>query len=272
MADSIEYLIPLIINVARYFLLAGIPFLIFYILFPQVFSKSKIQARLAKRKDFWREIGHSLQTNLILAGIGLLILKTPLSSYTQFYVDLEAYPLWWIPVSAILALFIHDTYFYWMHRLVHHPKLYKQVHWVHHKSINPSPWTSFSFHFLEAICEGLVAPIVLFLIPMHPLGLIAFSFASFAINVYGHLGFEIAPRWFRNSFLFQFFNTSVHHNLHHSKFKGNYGLYFRVWDRLMGTENPDYVKEYDRIQTRRFGIGKKNVSLPEKEGSIMEPS
>ncbi|MHA4894836.1 sterol desaturase family protein [Pedobacter sp. PWIIR3] len=47
-------------------------------------------------------------------------------------------------------------------------------------------------------------------------------------------------------------NTSIHHNLHHSKFKGNYGLYFRFWDRLMGTENPNYVKEYDRIQNQRF--------------------
>ena len=48
-------------------------------------------------------------------------------------------------------------------------------------------------------------------------------------------------------------NTSVYHNLHHSKFKGNYSLYFRWWDKLMKTENPDYVKEYDRIQEQRFG-------------------
>lgn len=263
MADYIDYLIPLIINVARYFLLAGIPFLIFYIFFPQAFSNSKIQARLAKRKDFLREIAHSLQTNLILAGVALLILKTPLSSYTQFYSDAGDYPLWWIPVSALLALLVHDTYFYWMHRLVHHPKLYRQVHKVHHQSINPSPWTSFSFHFLEAVCEAMVAPIVLLLIPIHPIGLLVFSFSSFAINVYGHLGFEIAPRWFRNSPFFQLFNTSVHHNLHHSKFKGNYGLYFRCWDKLMGTEHPDYVTAYDRIQSRRFGNRREKISLPQ---------
>lgn len=37
--------------------------------------------------------------------------------------------------------------------------------------------------------------------------------------------------------------------MHHSKFKENYGLCFRVWDRLTGTENPDYDKEYDRIES-----------------------
>ena len=72
------------------------------------------------------------------------------------------------------------------------------------------------------------------------------------VNVYGHLGYEIAPKWFRNSFLFEIINTSTHHNLHHHKFKGNYGLYFRIWDRIMKTEHPDYVKEYDKIQQRRF--------------------
>ena len=92
----------------------------------------------------------------------------------------------------------------------------------------------------------------IFIIPLHPIALFLFALSSFIINVYGHLGFEIAPLWFRRTWLFEVFNTSVHHNLHHSKFKGNYGLYFRVWDRLMGTENPNYVKAYDQIQEKRL--------------------
>lgn len=243
-------------GLARYFLLAGIPFLIFYLIFPEKFSKNKIQARFAKRKDFYREILHSLQTILIISGVGLLILRSPLRPYTQLYTDLAEYSLWWVPISIVLALMIHDTYFYWMHRTVHHPKLFKQIHLLHHKSVNPSPWASYSFHFWEGILEALVAPIILFLIPLHPLSLILFTIVAFGINVYGHLGYEIAPKWFRYSFLFEIMNTSIHHNLHHKKFKGNYGLYFRIWDRVMGTENPDYVKEYDEIQARRFGQAK----------------
>jgi sterol desaturase/sphingolipid hydroxylase (fatty acid hydroxylase superfamily) len=87
--------------------------------------------------------------------------------------------------------------------------------------------------------------------PMHPTGIFMFVILAFIINVYGHLGYEIAPLWFRKTFLFEVFNTSVYHNLHHSKFKGNYGLYFRIWDRLMGTEHPDYVNNYDSVQKNR---------------------
>ena len=93
-----------------------------------------------------------------------------------------------------------------------------------------------------------------------------FALVSFSIIVYGHLGYEVASKWLRFSFLFEILNTSVHHNLHHEKFKGNYGLYFRVWDRIMKTEHPDYVQRYDAIQKRRFGY--KDTSLTKKSNSI----
>ena len=253
MEAEFKYLMIILSNLLRYFLLAGIPFLIFYKLFPNHFLVNKIQSRLAGRKDFIREILHSLQTTFILVAVGLALLYSPLKAYTQVYNDLSLHALWWVPTSVLLALVLHDTYFYWMHRIVHHPTLYAKVHLLHHKSTNPSPWASYSFHFFEGVLEAMVAPLILLLIPMHPLALLSYTILAFTINVYGHLGYEIAPKWFRNSFLFQIVNTSVHHNLHHEKFKGNYGLYFRVWDRLMGTEHPEYVARYDAIQERRFG-------------------
>ncbi len=238
----------------RYFVIAGVPFIIFYKLLANWFSQSKIQNRQASRKDFIREILHSMQTTAVFAVIGYLVLFTPLKNHTLVYTDINAYPLWWIPVSLAISLVIHDTYFYWMHRLLHHKKLFRYTHLVHHQSTNPSPWTSYSFHFLEAWTEGAVLFVIVLLMPVHPLTIVLFTIIGFMINVYGHLGYEVAPRWFRHTFLFEILNTSVHHNMHHSKFKGNYGLYFRIWDRALGTEHPDYVKDYDRIQQNRFGV------------------
>ncbi|WP_127128524.1 sterol desaturase family protein [Pseudoflavitalea rhizosphaerae] len=241
------------ISAVRYFVLAGIPFLLFYLFFNNKMKHLKIQQRQAARKDFWREIWHSMQSTFVFTIIIVILAATPVRQYTQIYTNVSDYPVWWIPVSVALALVIHDTYFYWFHRLMHHPKIFKYTHLVHHKSTNPSPWTSYSFHMLEAVAEGGVLAVLVFVMPMHGLGILWFTIAAFIINVYGHLGYEIMPKGLRKSFLFEIINTSVHHNLHHSKFKGNYGLYFRYWDRMMGTENPDYVKEYDKIQAQRFG-------------------
>ena len=30
--------------------------------------------------------------------------------------------------------------------------------------------------------------------------------------------------------------SATHHSLHHTRFRCNYGLYFRAWDRWMGTD------------------------------------
>jgi len=241
------------ISAIRYFVIAGIPFLICYVLSANWLSKNKIQGRKVLRRDTVREILHSMQTTAVLAIIAYVVLYTPFSNYTKVYTRLTDHAAWWLPLSVLLCLIIHDTYFYWMHRLLHHPRIFKHTHLLHHKSTNPSPWTSYSFHFIESWTEGAVLFVIVFLIPVHPLTILLFTISAFIINVYGHLGYEIVPRRFRQSVFFEFFNTSVHHNLHHSKFKGNYGLYFRVWDRLMGTENQDYVKEFDRVQQNRFG-------------------
>ncbi|HEY8388475.1 MAG TPA: sterol desaturase family protein [Parasegetibacter sp.] len=237
----------------RYYVIAGIAFVVFYLLFAEVLHKNKIQERYASKKDFRREVLNSSVSAVILATVAFLASSKWIAPYTLIYTDKFEYPLWWMPVSVFLSLVIHDTYFYWMHRLLHHPALFKFTHLLHHKSTNPSPWTAYSFHVLEAVAEGAVVLVLVFVIPLHPVSISMFALAALLINVYGHLGYEIAPKWFRKSFLFEFVNTSTYHNLHHSKFKGNYGLYFRVWDRLLGTEHPDYVKIYDRIQEKRFG-------------------
>jgi len=258
----VEYIVEkvgihLFLTVFKYAAIAGSAFVLFYYLFSSRFTKAKIQHRTANKSAFLHEIKHSLFTSFIFALIAVVILYTPLNQYTLLYYNLDAYPLWWLPVSFILSLVIHDTYFYWMHRLLHHKSIFKYAHLLHHKSTNPSPWASYSFHFLEAIVEGGVLFVLAFTLPMHTVAALAFVVVSLVINVYGHLGYELMPRWLRHTFLFEIINTSVHHNLHHSKFKGNYGLYFRVWDRICKTEHPDYVKEYDRVQQQRFGKSQK---------------
>ena len=60
-------------------------------------------------------------------------------------------------------ILLHDTYFYWAHRAMHHPKIYRHVHLVHHLSQNPSPWAAFAFHPFEAVIEaGIVVSLPFF--------------------------------------------------------------------------------------------------------------
>ncbi len=239
------------INLLRYFVIAGFTFAVFYILFPEKFKRFKIQTKNATSSDFFQEILHSIQTSFIFGGISLVVLFSPFTEYTQIYKDISTYPIWWVPVSLLLSLVFHDTYFYWLHRLMHTGFAYKYIHLIHHKSTNPSPWAAYSFHIIEAVLEGLVIIPLVLIIPMAPLTIGLFILLGFMINVYGHLGFEVLPNNFRCSFLFKFLNTSVYHNMHHSHVDGNYSLYFRHWDLWMKTENKNYVPYFEKIIEQR---------------------
>lgn len=65
-----------------------------------------------------------------------------------------------------------------------------------------------------------------------------------ANNVMSHLGYEFLPRGLLRVPGLRWINTSTFHNLHHTSFTGNYALMFRFWDRLLGTELPNYEHKF----------------------------
>jgi len=231
----------------RYLLIASIAFFIFYKFKKKGWRFIKIQQQFPRSADYYREVGYSISTVLIFTFIGWLIFLSPLNRFTQVYVAINEFGLSYFFTSIVIMLLLHDTYFYWSHRAMHHPKLFNLFHKVHHQSINPSPWAAFAFHPLEAIVEAGILVIIPFVMPVHPLAIALFLIIMMIYNVYGHLGYELYPRGFSKSILGKWINTSVNHNQHHAHFKGNYGLYFLWWDRLMGTIRPDYDKEFDRV-------------------------
>lgn len=234
----------------RYFVLAGIAFLLGYVLLRKKAAAKKIQQRFPSRSDYAREIGYSTITIAIFALVPFLLIRNEtVRPYTRFYTDIHQYGWFYFFAAFPIMLILHDTYFYWTHRLMHHPKLFRWFHLVHHRSTNPSPWAAYSFHPLEAVVEAGIVPVFLFLMPIHGLHLFFFFLFMIAYNVYGHLGYELYPKWFSRHRIGKWINTSVNHNQHHQYFNGNYGLYFLFWDRIMGTIRKDYEERFERVKS-----------------------
>jgi Delta7-sterol 5-desaturase len=156
--------------------------------------------------------------------------------WTLVYTDVSAYPLWYLPVSIILYLFMHDTWFYWTHRLMHRPWWFKKAHAVHHESRPPTAWAAMSFHPWEALTGAFVIPVLVFIVPIHvaALGLVLAIMTIMGIT--NHMGWEIFPKFMVKGMLGNWLITATHHHKHHEAYRGNYGLYFRIWDRLCGTD------------------------------------
>jgi len=177
-----------------------------------------------------------------------LVLRNPhIRPYTTIYTDINKHGMLYFWLVFPLMLIVHDAYFYWAHRLMHHPKLFSFFHVLHHRSTNPSPWAAFSFQPTEAFIESGIVYVFAFTFPLHFLHLFFFLIFMTIYNVYGHLGFELFPRGANKHWFLKWFNTSVNHNMHHQYFKGNYGLYFTWWDRMMNTLHPDYDNRFEKI-------------------------
>ena len=236
---------------SRYFIVALIGFLIFYVIFRRKFFYKKIQQKFPANSDYIRELGYSLLTMLIFSSIIVFLNSPAIVIYTTRYQSINEYG-WYYYFSVFPLLFLmHDFYFYIMHRIMHHPTVFKYIHLVHHKSTNPSPWAAYAFHPLEAIIEQGIVVIFYFTLPIHISHLAIFFLFSIVYNVYGHLGYELYPKGFNKNWFGKWINTSINHNQHHQFFKGNYGLYTLIWDRIFGTIRKDYDGQFENVSKRQ---------------------
>ncbi|MBI2272817.1 MAG: sterol desaturase family protein [Bacteroidetes bacterium] len=239
----------------RYFMMAGLAFLLFYIVWRNRFFYQKIQTRFPKNQDYLREIFYSFLTICIFSFVSVVLFVHPqVAPHTTRYLQISDYGWTYYFMVYPLMFIMHDTYFYFSHRLMHHKVLFKWFHLVHHKSTNPSPWAAYAFHPLEAVVEVGIVIIFLFTIPIHKSHLLIFFLMMIIYNVYGHLGYELYPKGFSKSTVGRWINTSVNHNQHHQYFTGNYGLYFLFWDRIFGTVREDYDAKYEEVKMRQDTI------------------
>jgi sterol desaturase/sphingolipid hydroxylase (fatty acid hydroxylase superfamily) len=229
-----------------YALTAAAVWLFFYVVFPVRFRHRRISNRGPVERQIRREMLHSLRSTAIFGVVAGVVVYAALSGWTRMYGRVEAYGWTWFFVSIGVMVLMHDAYFYWTHRLMHHPRLYRAVHQTHHLSSSPTPWAAYAFSPVEALVQAGIGPLIVFTIPVHPAAFGIFMAWQILFNVFGHCGYEVLPRWFMRCGAGRVLNSVTHHGLHHEKFRANFGLYFNVWDRLMGTNHPEYEGRFER--------------------------
>lgn len=184
-----------------------------------------------------REVAWSLASAAIYGvPAGVVAWGWQAHGWTLIYSDPGAWPLWWLPVSFLVYLLLHDAWFYWTHRWMHRPRPFRIAHAIHHASRPPTAWAAMSFHPIEALTGAVVIPALVFFVPIHVgvLGLVLLTMT--VMGVTNHMGWEMFPRWLVHSRLGHWLITATHHQRHHDEYRCNYGLYFRHWDHWCGTD------------------------------------
>ena len=209
--------------------------------------------------QMWREMWWSLASAAIYGvPAGVVAWGWQNRGWTRIYTDVGDYPLWYLPVSVLLYLAAHDTWFYWTHRWMHRPGPFKLAHAVHHASKPPTAWAAMAFHPIEAVTGAVAIPLLVFAIPIHvgALGLVLTVMT--VMGVTNHMGWEVFPRFMWSGRLGGWLITASHHQRHHDQYRCNYGLYFRFWDRVCGTDRGlgDFARAHAKAAGRPASGGR----------------
>ncbi|MEP6616543.1 MAG: sterol desaturase family protein [Ginsengibacter sp.] len=235
--------------IGRYFLFTGIFYGLFYKLSFKRFKGRKLNSRKYYPSQFKKEVMWSMVTSAIFAISGAATIVLWQKGYTRIYSQVNEYGWVYLPLSLLLFLFLHETFYYWLHRWMHIPRIFRIVHKVHHDSHITSPFTAFSFHPLEGLLQAIFLPAVFLFLPMHYSIIITVLTIMTFSSIINHLNVEIYPVNFHRHAIGRWLIGATHHSLHHKQFKYNYGLYFTFWDKVTKTESPMFNYLFEKVTT-----------------------
>ncbi|KAF9581738.1 hypothetical protein BGW38_001137 [Lunasporangiospora selenospora] len=181
--------------------------------FPKSFWRYKIQPQKVPTWDWYTDAFWVALQNQFLVGApaGLLLYKA--LEWRGNPIGMELPTIWDLARESIGFLIIEELGFYYGHRLLHHPRLYKRFHKKHHLFTAPIGIAAIYCHPLEHlmcnITPLLLGPVVM---KSHILTLWLWITIGQTNAINSHCGFHLP-----------LFPSPLAHDYHHEVFNKNFG-------------------------------------------------
>ncbi|KAH8664671.1 lathosterol oxidase [Xylariales sp. PMI_506] len=211
-----------------------------------------------------QEIKSSMSAVPFINIMTLPIFLAEVRGHSLLYTDVAEYGWAWMAISSVLYMIFNDFMIYWIHRLEHHPSVYKYIHKPHHKWIVPTPWAALAFHPADGYVQSLPYHVFVFICPMQKYLYMALFGLVQIWTIFIHDGDMITGHW-----LEKFINSPAHHTLHHMYFTVNYGQYFTWADCYFDSHRApapelDPIHESLRVMREKGLVDEKGNPIPQK--------
>lgn len=132
-----------------------------------------------------------------------------------------------VVVGLVILTAWNEVHFFLVHRIMHLPLFMSRVHAIHHRSVVPTVYSVYSFHWFEALLLSTPPLTIAPFISFSPMAVALFPLVSILINLSGHCNYRFGsgngPSWTA-------FGTR--HAEHHYKRRSNYGFATNTLDWL----------------------------------------
>ncbi len=164
------------------------------------------------------------------------------------YIDPRQQPVYFILLLCAIPLW-RLFHFYWVHRLLHWPPLYKAGHYLHHKNINIGPWSGLAMHPLEHVLYYSCI-LIHWIVPSHPIHMLLNAQHASFTPAQGHVGFETMVVTGKAGIP----AGSFFHQLHHRYFECNYGEPDIPFDAWFGTSHDGSPEAHAAMRAKRRAV------------------
>src|SRR5260221_5856993 len=140
---GMQWLSNMAADVSRYAIFAIGVWLVLWVLLGTIMAGRKIREASPPTRQMIVEFLISIRSIAIFSTIGLLTFVLAKAGWLPGPKLAASWGPLWLWASLMLMIAAHDAYFYWTHRLMHDPRLFRRFHRRHNLSHNPPPFPSF---------------------------------------------------------------------------------------------------------------------------------
>lgn len=171
--------------------------------------------------------------------------------------DIATHPFLFFGLWFFVPL-LHEFHFYWVHRFIHWPPIYNRVHRVHHRNINPGPWSGLSMHPVEHLIyfSGFL---YYWILPAHPLHMMHHSLMVGLAPAQGHTGFDRVITGPDRSLHLPYYA----HYLHHRLFEVNFADGTIPLDKWFGSFHDGSPEADEALKARRLKLSRSRAAKKE---------
>ncbi|XP_014667528.1 PREDICTED: methylsterol monooxygenase 1-like isoform X2 [Priapulus caudatus] len=154
--------------------------------------------------------------------------------------DYDSIPRWYVLAAQVIGCaIIEDTWHYFLHRLLHHKRLYKHA---------PFGLVAEYAHPIETVVLGMGFFIGIVTFCNHMVMMWVWVAVRLLETIDVHTGYDIP--WLNPMHLIPGYAGSRAHDFHHQNFVGNYSSTFVYWDKLFGTDK-QYKDYYAQLKNKQ---------------------
>lgn len=203
------------------------------------------------RNQFWDNVFWTMASGVtVWTGYEVLMFWAMANGYAPHLAWVDN-PVWFLLLFPLTPLWI-SFHFYWVHRALHWPPLYRLAHALHHRNTNVGPWSGLSMHPVEHVLF-FSSVLVHLIVPAHPIHILFHMQHQALTAATSHTGFEGMVVQDKTRLALGTF----HHQMHHRYFECNYGNLEVPWDKWFGSFHDGTEVSHERMKARRQRLARK---------------